>query len=160
MISESLKGAARARESQQAPQPDAASMMRYGCEPFDLLRSFEAVRGNDIGSAGVLFASITKACVDAFFGLNRILPSGPMQAIEKMRAVSPGAARAVESVMRIPLSQLCADPRPLEEMIKHTVGDERDFMRAPQRQRQSQESRTYRRQAAATQSARGSEFYA
>ena len=120
----SIVALAHARLGHPAPAPSPATVFRFQCQPFDLLRKFHAVRDRDRAEASLIAASLIRTVVEGYVALNRLWSLDNGKVLGQIAGINAGAAQAIIRVMDLPLMSLSDHPELLTEMVNVCIGKE------------------------------------
>lgn len=121
-MAESLRSLAKEALA-TVPAPTEADLFRASCEPFDLLRAFEASCADPHTAAFVLAALIT-ASAQAFHTVRRVRTTNVRGFLDVLEALDREAVAALRTVLRASIDDLCRDAAPVRHMVRLLAGEE------------------------------------
>lgn len=97
---------------------------RSATQPFDLLRSFHAMRGTDRTCAALCVQNLIGSCLDALLARHKLWIHDPAEVLNAIRTRDSRAADLLANVLDQPITLLCESPELLDAFVRYYVGAE------------------------------------
>lgn len=122
-ISEQAIRCARENDYKTSDVP-APLRFRRATQPFDLLRSFHALRGTDRTCAALCVQNLIGSCLDALLARHKLWIHDPAEALNAIRTKDSHAADLLAKLLDQPITLLCESPELLDAFVRYYVGAE------------------------------------